>query len=61
MSHESAAQELRRCSGTQFDPAVVAELLELLKIKLPAPEASLDQVVMPVNWPPVTLSTWPWT
>lgn len=48
MSQESAAEELRRCAGTQFDPAVVAALLELLEGE-PAPGEGPGQVVMPVN------------
>jgi HD-GYP domain-containing protein (c-di-GMP phosphodiesterase class II) len=31
MSTEAALEELRRCSGTQFDPKVVAALLELVE------------------------------
>jgi hypothetical protein len=31
MSTEAALEELRRCAGTQFDPAVVAVLLELVE------------------------------
>jgi len=37
LSHEQAATELRRCSGTQFDPACVDAFLRLL-----GSEASLD-------------------
>ncbi len=29
MSFDQALEELRRCAGTQFDPAVVEALLEL--------------------------------
>ncbi len=39
MSHADAAVELRRCSGTQFDPAVVNALLEALDATAPAPDA----------------------
>ena len=31
MSRQEAMEELRRCAGTQFDPAIVAEFLEMLK------------------------------
>jgi HD-GYP domain-containing protein (c-di-GMP phosphodiesterase class II) len=31
MSREDAMAELRRCAGTQFDPAVVAVLLATLE------------------------------
>jgi HD-GYP domain-containing protein (c-di-GMP phosphodiesterase class II) len=31
MSTEAALEELRRCAGTQFDPEVVAVLLELVE------------------------------
>jgi HD-GYP domain-containing protein (c-di-GMP phosphodiesterase class II) len=31
MSHEGACQELRRCAGAQFDPAVVDAFLEVLE------------------------------
>jgi HD-GYP domain-containing protein (c-di-GMP phosphodiesterase class II) len=31
MSHEEAIAELRRGAGTQFDPAVVAALLDVLE------------------------------
>jgi HD-GYP domain-containing protein (c-di-GMP phosphodiesterase class II) len=30
MSHEGACQELRRCAGAQFDPAVVEAFLEVI-------------------------------
>jgi HD-GYP domain-containing protein (c-di-GMP phosphodiesterase class II) len=30
MSSEDAIEELRRCSGTQFDPNVVEKLVEIL-------------------------------
>ena len=38
MSHEEALDELRRGSGTQFDPDVVLALLEVLALR-PAPAA----------------------
>ena len=33
MSVSAARKELRRCAGTQFDPYIVAEFLQLLKEK----------------------------
>ena len=40
MSHEEALDELRRGSGTQFDPDVVTALLEVLALRpAPAPAA----------------------
>ena len=42
LSREEALAELERCSGTQFDPAIVdafAEELELLAPEAPALEA----------------------
>jgi diguanylate cyclase (GGDEF)-like protein len=38
MSHADAAAELRRCAGTQFDPAVVTALLDALA-DMPTPTA----------------------
>ncbi len=31
MSHEGACQELRRCAGAQFDPAVVEAFLAVVE------------------------------
>ena len=39
LSHADAAAELRRCAGTQFDPAVVTALLDALA-DTPAPAAA---------------------
>jgi len=30
MTHQEAVVELRRCSGTQFDPQIVAKFIEIL-------------------------------
>ena len=43
MSHAEAAAELRRCAGTQFDPAVVSALLDALADSAPAPAPRLHQ------------------
>jgi HD-GYP domain-containing protein (c-di-GMP phosphodiesterase class II) len=32
LSHEAARAELRRCAGTQFDPAVVDALVAVLSL-----------------------------
>ena len=41
---ESAAiEELRRCSGTQFDPRVVEAVITVVERQLPAPAPQLDQ------------------
>jgi diguanylate cyclase (GGDEF)-like protein len=40
MSHEGACQELRRCAGGQFDPAVVEAFLAVIEDK--ADEAAVD-------------------
>lgn len=36
MSRESAIAELRRCAGTQFDPAIVSEFLLMLQEEFPS-------------------------
>jgi HD-GYP domain-containing protein (c-di-GMP phosphodiesterase class II) len=37
MGTEEAIEELRRCSGTQFDPTVVTRLTEILDRKHSSP------------------------
>jgi HD-GYP domain-containing protein (c-di-GMP phosphodiesterase class II) len=32
LSHDAAADELRKCAGTQFDPRVVDALLAVLEL-----------------------------
>jgi diguanylate cyclase (GGDEF)-like protein len=39
LSHADAAAELRRCAGTQFDPAIVSALLDALADTAPSPPA----------------------
>lgn len=43
MSIESAAAELRRCAGTQFDPAIVSEFLQMLQEESPSLAASIEE------------------
>jgi len=40
MSPEDAMEELRRCSGTQFDPEVVEAFISVLRKKHPQPETT---------------------
>ncbi len=55
LSKEEACAELRRCAGTQFDPGIVAELLQLLKTEeIVSPdrqEKEKDQAVHPESRP----------
>jgi HD-GYP domain-containing protein (c-di-GMP phosphodiesterase class II) len=36
LPHQTAVAELRRCAGTQFDPDVVAALIEVVGTEQPA-------------------------
>jgi two-component system, cell cycle response regulator len=44
VSHSMAVRELRRCAGTQFDPAVVAALEEVLRSRRDAERAVVPSV-----------------
>lgn len=52
MSHDEGLVELRRCSGTQFDPAVVDALVVVLE-KEPSLRTTSERVSMPVSSSPV--------
>ena len=43
VSHEAACQELRRCSGSQFDPAVVNAFLTVAEMDVDEPELDSAQ------------------
>ena len=51
MSREMAVEEIRRCSGSQFDPDVVRAFLQLAaesKVQRPGPERTPTGIALPL-------------
>ncbi|HLE02031.1 MAG TPA: hypothetical protein VI877_00900, partial [Dehalococcoidia bacterium] len=50
LGHDYAVEEVRRCSGTQFDPQVVQAFLKAVAKGLIGPEREKPLALVPAVW-----------